>query len=292
MDNASELLARLDTILVGKRGDRTAPHKPLYFLLCVAGIQRGAPRLQRFTDIRAELGEALRIFGSNKAGNHPEYPFARLPNDGLAELRADGPLEIRKSNKDPKVSSLVSTNARGGLLPDYHDILQNSFDLQSTVIHRVLDAHFPPSIHEDVIQFFRLTLADRHATDRKSEIEFRDAVLSAYGNTCAISGFSLMLDGRPFGIEAAHVFWPQAGGNDLVSNGIAMTTLHRKLYHLGLFGVDDQYRVLVSSRVNDGSNDGCSLRRYAGQPLRLPERADQRPSLKAVRWHREWVFKG
>ena len=291
MDKKSELLSRLDTILVGKRGDRTAPHKPLYFLLCVAGIQRGAPRLQRFSDIRAELGEALRIFGSNKAGIHPEYPFSRLPNDGLAELMADGPLEIRKSNKDPKVSSLLRTNARGGLLPDYHEILQNSFSLQSTVIHRTLDAHFPASIHEDVIQFFRLTLADRHATDRKSETDFRDGVLSAYRNTCAISGFSLTLDGRPFGIEAAHLFWPQAGGNDLVSNGIAMTTLHRKLYHLGLFGVDDQYRVIVSSRVNDSSNDASSLVRYAGQPLRLPERIEHHPSLEAIRWHREWVFK-
>ena len=270
---------------------RTAPHKPLYLLLCIASLQHGKPRLQRFEDVRSELAASLRLFGKQSGAAHPQYPFWRLQHDGLAEVCADGPLSIRKSSSDPNVSSLLMQNARGGLIEKYHNLLCSDAELQSAVIHRLLNAHFPPSIHEDIILFYRLDLKDRHAQDARSTVDFRDSVIRAYGERCAISGFSAIVDGRSFGVEAAHIFWLQSGGNDQVTNGVAMTTLHRKLYHLGFFCIDDKFRIVVSPQIKDCPESDFSLRRLHGNPIRLPVRLEHHPSLQALQWHKKWVFK-
>lgn len=287
----SDLFSRLDSIVVGKRGERSAPHKPLYLLFCIGSLQQGKPRLQRFEDIRSELASALRLFGKQRGGVHPQYPFWRLQHDGLAEVCSDGPLEIRKSSSDPNVSSLVEQNARGGLLDEYHSLLFNDPELQSVAIHRILDAHFPPSIHDEIVRFFKLEFRDRHADDARTSAEFHESVLRAYDERCAISGFCAQSDGQSFGVEAAHIFWPQSGGNDQVTNGIAMTTLHRKLYHLGFLGIDDKYRIIVSSQVKEASESDFSLARLRGRSICLPSGTENYPSLQALSWHREWVFK-
>jgi putative restriction endonuclease len=110
-----DFLNRLDRILVYRRGEQRAPHKPLYLLFCIASLQHGLPRLQSFEIVSHALTEALRRFGLRTKTLHPEYPFWRLQNDALAIVEADAPLKYRKSNDDPTKSSLLQTKARGGL---------------------------------------------------------------------------------------------------------------------------------------------------------------------------------
>jgi hypothetical protein len=74
-----------------------------------------------------------------------------------------------------------------------------------------------------------------------------------------------MLPGRSVGVEAAHIFWPQSGGNDEVSNGLAMSTLHRKLFHLGLFSIDLDYKVVVASGVSDRETSKIALTANVGK---------------------------
>ena len=291
MANTHDFFRRLDSLLVFRQGDQRAPHKPLYLLYCIAGVQTGKARLQMFDVVSPVLKTALRTFGPWAKSLHPEYPFWRLQNDGLAEVLHDGPLQIRQGNNDPTVNSLRQQNARGGLLKSDYEMLSGNLELQSLVVHKVLDAHFPRSIHDEIIRFFGLTLDEPHAKDKTSDADFREGVLSAYGNRCALTGFNLEVAGRSVGVEAAHIFWPQSGGNDQVSNGIAMTALHRKLFHLGLFSICPNYKVVVSSEAIDSGDSEFSLSAMSGRSLALPSDKELWPNPKALSWHQRWVFR-
>lgn len=292
MAASAHFLAKLDQILVYKKGDQRAPHKPLYLLLCIASLQQGLPRLRKFDEVSLVLGEALCRFGPRVATVHPEYPFWRLQHDGLAEVEADGPLEIRASNDDPRVSSLRSKNARGGLTEADYNLLLGDLELQSIAVHKLLDAHFPASIHDEIVRFFNLILSDPHSKDVYTERDFRDSVLVAYGNSCALTGYSLRFGDAYLGLEAAHLCWPQVGGNDVVSNGVAMTTLHRKLFHLGMFTIDENYAIQVSSQSRENAKRGFSLGELHGRKIAHPREPKNYPSQKSLKWHAKWVFRG
>lgn len=292
MTSSTDFFRRLSDMLVYRKGDQRAPHKPLYLLFCISGVQAGTDRLHSFDAVYQTLKPALRMFAPRTASVHPEYPFWRLQHDGLADFSADGPLVSRKSSDDPTVSSLRQQNARGGLLEPDYQMLRGNLQLQSLTIHKILDAHFPASVHEDIVQFFGLVLDDRHANDRTSDTEFRNQVLSAYDNSCAITGFNLDVSGRPVGVEAAHIFWPQSGGNDEPSNGIAMTVLHRKLFHLGLFSIDSDYRFIVAAETSDRGSSKFALSALSGKKMSLPKEKALWPNQTALSWHQRWVFRG
>jgi putative restriction endonuclease len=287
----SGLLDRLDAVLVHRHGAQRSPHKPLYILLCISNLQKGLERLQTFESIRDELAAALRLFGGRTVSVHPEYPFWRLQNDHLAEVTFDGNLSFRESNDDPKVSSLLECGAQGGFLASDFNLLSASRAFQSLVIHKVLDSHFPVSVHEDIVHFFSLRLDDLRSNDRRSDFEFRRDVLQAYKNRCAISGFTASIGEVIVGVEAAHICWPQSGGNDQISNGIAMTTLHRRMFHLGLFRVRKDYSIEVSPLALQSSHSPFLIQQLSDVRMIVPDSPTLRPDAKALEWHSRWVFR-
>ena len=291
MDQKQSLLERVDKIAVYKRGNERAPHKPLYLLQCIASVQQGLPRLQPFTQIEKTLREALIRFGLSTSSVSPQYPFWRLQNDKLAVVEPSGPYEFRKQAGDPTKKSLVANDAHGGLVESDYSLLNGDLDLQTLCVHRILDGHFPRSIHEDLIAFFDLRLSGARDGDMQTESEFRARIISAYDNACALTGFSIGYRRTFPGLEAAHICWPQAGGNDDVCNGIAMTTLHRKLFHLGLLTISDQMNVILCSELADMSRNSSSISKLNGKKITLPKNPKQWPNPDFLRWHRKWVFR-
>lgn len=293
MDKKGEFVRRVSAIRVYRNRRERAPSKPLYLLLLLADLQKGLPRLRPFDLVEPHLAGALRQFGlSTKSGNvSPHYPFWRLKNDGLAEVTPNGPYAIRKSNDDPTVRSLRAAKASGGFLPDDFTLLKSDLSFQTVIIHQILEEHFPRSIHEDLIRFFDLRIAGMRSEDVSTEGEFRNRVIEAYGFRCALSGFQVQYRDSYPGLEAAHICWPQAGGNDQISNGIAMNTLARKLFHLGLFGIDDDYKIIVSASAKEtgGSAFFFSINQLK---IQVPVSPECRPSIESLSWHRKWVFRG
>jgi putative restriction endonuclease len=187
---------------------------------------------------------------------------------------------------------LVALDAHGGLTESDYSLIRNDLNLQTLAIHKILDGHFPRSIHEDIIEFFDLRLSGARASDDHTESEFRLRIVTAYDNACALTGYSLGYRRTFPGLDAAHICWPQAGGNDDVCNGIAMTTLHRKLFHLGLFTIDENMKVVFCSELADMSRPGPMLAKLKGKKISLPKKPQLWPSEDALRWHRKWVFRG
>jgi len=287
-----EFLAKIHRLKVYRKGNQRAPHKPLYLLYCIASIQHGLPRLQLFADIEPKLKEALFRFGLSAKSQNPHYPFWRLKNDGLAEVSPSGPYSLRASSDDPKKSSLIEMKAKGGLLHSDHSMLKSNLEFQTQCLHEILDAHFPSSIHDELIRFFDLRLFGARALDVNTEAQFSNRVILAYGNRCAVTGFAIGYRGIFPGLEAAHICWPQSGGNDEIRNGVAMTTLYRKLFHLGLFTIDmETLKIRLSRQVVDIGAKKEGMSRLDGQKLLLPQDQRDWPDTDALAWHSKWVFR-
>ncbi len=120
---------------------------------------------------------------------------------------------------------------------------------------------------------------------------FRDVVLQAYQNRCAICQLDVQVYGQPIGIEAAHIRWHSARGPARVGNGIALCVLHHKFFDSGLFTVLSDLTVLVAGLAVGESVDE-SLNKYGGAALLvIPERPHERPVSRYLEWHRMAVFK-
>ena len=97
----------------------------------------------------------------------------------------------------------------------YPNNFKNDSELTFEIVHSLLDAHFPPSLHEDILQAVDIELP-LHAFDTRTRTSnFRKNVLRAYEYKCAICGFDVKLgDTHLSPLEASHIKWQKAGGPD------------------------------------------------------------------------------
>src|SRR6516164_8485668 len=82
----------------------------------------------------------------------------------------------------------------------------------------------------------------------------------------------------------------QALGPSTSSNGLALCSLHHKLFDRGAFSLSDGLQVQISQRVNGSGGLAEILLRFHGKNIAAPNLADARPAIEHVRWHRHEVF--
>ena len=118
---------------------------------------------------------------------------------------------------------------------------------------------------------------------------FRVAVTKAYQSACAITReHSLPV------VEAAHIRPYASEGVHSVSNGIALRSDLHRLFDRGYITFDEDHRIVVSKRLREDFENGVNYDRMQdeGKRLWIPQRAADRPVLKALEWHREATFLG
>ena len=284
------LLSRVRNIRVKVTGGRRSPHKPLLLLLAIGRHFDGQDRLVPFAEIEYTLRRLILRFGLPGDRGNSHYPFWRLRKDGdLWEI--DRPDLVRATSSDnARTSDLKDHNIHGGLSERVIASLEASPGLVTQIVHILLNDYFPPSLHSDILR--EVGLEHLAVTNHIYELDeqplelvrrlrrnraFRDAVMGAYGNRCAVCKFDLKIEEGPIGLEAAHIKWHSARGPATVRNGIALCVLHHKLFDEGLFALNNDLLVLVGS-----SATGCSLndalQKYDGSQLRIiPDRTDHQP---------------
>ena len=114
---------------------------------------------------------------------------------------------------------------------------------------------------------------------------FRRSVMDAYEERCAVTGLRIVNGRGRVEAQAAHIWPVDAGGPDIVQNGIALSATCHWLFDRHLISLSDEYALLVShNRVPD------ELRRlFATQEERIHLPRDERlwPRREYVAWHRE-----
>ena len=276
---------------MGKWRER-APHKPLLVLYAIGKLLRGEDRLISYTDdIEENLENLLREFGPRRDSYNPQFPFWRLQNDGIWEV-SDANNIRQTASGDAFITDLRNYNVSGGFNETISEKLQNDSELTFEIVRSLLDAHFPSSLHEDILQAVNIELPLQAFDARIRRHNFRANILRAYEYKCAICGFDVKLGTLPIALEASHIKWHRAGGPDTEVNGLALCSLHHKLFDRGVFTLSAQLEVLVSEYANGSVGFDEWLMKFHNQKIHFPQRSTYRPHESFTEWHLKEVFKG
>ena len=274
MDRES-IIQKFQNLNLWKSGEKRAPHKPLLVIYAIGKLLQGENRLIPYSKIDQDLGELLKEFGPGQTNSGTQYPFWRLQNDGIWEVSDADKIGLTKSG-DALKGDLDSYNVSGGFLEAIVQQLQQDSKLASEIIHDLLHAHFPASIHEDILQaagienilqVTEIAITSPISKVRRRSPYFRANVLKAYEYKCAICGFDVKLGYKPVGLEAAHIKWHQAEGPDTEENGLALCSLHHKLFDRGAFALSKQLEIRVSKDAHGSVGFEEWLLRFHGKKL-------------------------
>ena len=288
-----DVLQRLPSLRQHQKDGKRSPHKPLLVLLASGQFsQTGSSKLE-WSVVEERLGRLLAEFGTPRRGApHPEFPFTRLRSDLVWQLLRDVPNDSLNSLRDEPVT--------GQFVDDIEAALEQDQELVAQVARDLVEEQFPLTIAPDVLSaagldpdlVFRASgMSPMKPEVRKRSSQWRYQFLEAWDRSCAFCGFAGQSDGAPVGIEAAHVRWFNFGGPDDLDNGLALCTLHHKLFDWGVLGLDRGETVVVSSNFSARTDEGKRVYELHGRDLR-PRPGTQFPSLEHVEWHRREVFKG
>ncbi len=115
---------------------------------------------------------------------------------------------------------------------------------------------------------------------RRGRAGFRQILIDAYTQKCAVTG----TDVSPI-LEAAHIYPYSGPETNVLQNGILLRADWHTLFDLGLWTLDDDYRIILAPGITSEE-----YRKYHNTPMRLPKLASHHPSSKAIKWHRSIVF--
>ena len=284
-----EILNNFQNLKIWKRGDERAPHKPLLALYALAKLARNEGRLIPYEEIDQEVGKLLEDFGPPRKCQ-AIYPFWRMQVDQIWEVEKSDNLEFTSSG-DPKKTQLIREQIRGGFKPEVYERLQKDQNLLKSVTEQLL-SHFPDTYHDDLLQAVGLDISEEIQKVSRRSADFRPRVLRAYEYRCAICGYDIRLDNKTIGLEAAHIKWHNHGGPDEEKNGIALCTMHHKLFDYGALTFSDQLEVLVSDRAHGAEAFDAWLLKYHGKKLTAPQRTTYQPDMSFRNWHVREVFRG
>jgi len=290
--NKRELKARIEGINVWKRGAQRAPHKPLLLLYALARSRRNRDRFIPYSEVDEKLRQLLIDFGPTRKSYHPEYPFWWLQNDGIWELQNDEDVSPRAGNTDAKKGDLIKNNVLGGFKKEIFDLVTSDQAAAGEIATEIMEANFPASIHEDILQAVGLDLETKTTEKRKRDPYFRDRIIRAYEHQCAVCGFNVRMGHALVALEAAHIKWHQAGGPDSEENGIALCALHHKLFDRGAFTVSPELHIQISDRAHGTHGFTEWLSAYHGKSVRAPQHPNYYPEPEFVKWHVREVFQG
>ncbi|MBS0569291.1 MAG: HNH endonuclease [Proteobacteria bacterium] len=111
---------------------------------------------------------------------------------------------------------------------------------------------------------------------RLHQATFRQAVLTAYGERCALSGLP-----EPMLLDAAHIVSDkhEVLGQPIVPNGIPLSKIHHAAFDAHLIGIDPDFRLHVSPRLMEQSDGPMleALKQLHDRSLRLPVRQQDLP---------------
>lgn len=271
------------------RGER-APHKPLLVLLALSRYKAGSPRLMSFSEVEEQLKRLIENFGPMRKSYKPENPFWHLQTDGLWELSLKRQINEPGS---PSAKKLRDAYAEGGFTEEVFKLLSSDESLINRLASAILEQYFPETFHEEIMSEIGLDLKDSSSSysRTKRDPEFRQKILSIYEYRCAICGFNMRLNNNPICIEAAHIMWHQVGGPAIEQNGIALCSMHHKMFDRGAFTINNCNEVKVSRLINGNQCIEDWLWKFDRKPLLLPRTKDNYPKGEFISWHLKEVFK-
>lgn len=130
--------------------------------------------------------------------------------------------------------------------------------------------------------------AATYALAQGRSARFAVQVVCGYEHTCVFSGFRIITQEGASGVEAAHIEPWATSKNDDASNGLALSRTAHWAFDRGLWGVDDQYRIIVKKGafIESGPSELCLTARH-GRSLVFTTSSKLRPQQEYLHLHRQ-----
>ena len=292
-----EIIQKFQNLNIWKKRDKRAAHKPLLVLYAIGKLLRGEGRFISFKNSEDALKDLLKEFGTWKSIHlRPQYPFWRLRNekDKIWEIPNENKIQEGKRKDGKSTGDAIIGDLRrygvGGFPEPIAYQLQQEPQLAFEVVRNLLNAHFPFSYHDDILHTVGIALPVPQLQQRIPN--FRENVLRVYNYKCAICGFDVKLRNQPVALEASHIKWHQAGGPDTEVNGLALCSLHHKLFDRGVFTLSAKLEILVSEYAYGSVGFEEWLMEFHGKEINFPQRQAYHPREDFTKWHLREVFKG
>jgi putative restriction endonuclease len=248
-----------------------------------------ASPFQIFTDgptVLMGYDPELRLFAGFDLERHREFttgsPSIQIDRTELARAETDGLSFDRKSNDEIAV----------GIRPD----MFWAYCLNAAPLHRYgreagilrLLNRATELVTPTDDEIAPLTTPRRRVVQEVSRLtrlaSFRQQVLFAYGNRCAVTRIQLRL------VDAAHIL-PVGAENsaDHVRNGIALAPTYHRAFDAGLIFLDEQNRMRINEpKLNELRQQNLALgidvfRAPLDRTIFLPPDPNQRPSAEFIR---------
>lgn len=123
------------------------------------------------------------------------------------------------------------------------------------------------------------------------QIQFRNALLEAYGGMCCFSGIAIKEV-----LEAAHIIpWSRAEPHlrGSVNNGLLLSSLHHKLFENGLLTLDAEFRIWCNAKALSRILQTDLMKHLVftlhGTPIRLPKQTKWNPTPSYIESHNAFL---
>lgn len=195
-------------------------------------------------------------------------------------------------NEHEKISGRAQSAVRPLSSQDFRRIVELGLQENAPLLPRVGDFVPPSELAEEQAPFV-FEVEHERARFAVSRIVrdrvFRQVVLRAYDRRCVITGLRLINGSGRAEVAAAHIRPVDAGGPDIVNNGIALSGTAHWMFDRGLISLSNELEILVSRQAND--QDAIrALINDSGRAL-PPSRLSDRPHPHFLEWHRQHCFK-
>lgn len=271
------------------------PSKPLLVLLALGELHATGSSALRWQECQEKLSALIAEFGPpsrTSARQAAAYPFTRLRSDGIWALDQPVPMDnLRPLDATPVTGRLdraieaALTDTPGTLERTARSIVESQFP--STIAPDVLAA---VGLDPEVVLSTGAHLVEQAEARRRRNAAWPGQILAAWDYQCAFCGFDGRLGQAVVALEAAHVRWFNFGGPDHPDNGLALCSLHHKLFDRGALGLDGDYAVVVSGAFSARADEARRVYELHGVQLR-PRPGTALPHQDHLRWHSTQVFK-
>jgi hypothetical protein len=119
----------------------------------------------------------------------------------------------------------------------------------------------------------------REVVLRRGQPDFRNGLIEAYGERCAMTGCDAVA-----ALEAAHIVPYTGTGSQRISNGLLLRADIHTLFDLDLIGIDPRTLAVALAAVLHGT----SYADLDGRGLNLPQNPADHPSREALALRWEW----
>ena len=294
----NEIREKFQKLKVWQDNDERAVHKPLLVLYAIGKLLQEEKRQLSFVDIEDDLQDLLIEFGPWRKNYRPQDPFWRLKNDRDKVWEIPNEYKIRegkrkdgKSTGDARIGDLRRFG-EGGFLEPISQTFEKDPEFAFEIAKDLLIGHFPPSYHDDILLRVGIPQPKAIRPNQLDLLDFYEKVLKAYEYKCAVCGFDVRLQYEPIALDVSYIKWEHAGGPETENNGLALCSIHHKLFDRGVFSLTTQLEVLVSEYANGNVGLDEWLMRFNGEKINSPLRQTYFPNEEYLSWHYKEVFKG